>query len=239
MSEWRKQAITIIDDLILNHEIKSVFEVGCDDAGISRNLAEKYPNVQFKGVDFREDKIEEANLLKDQSNLKNVNFSYEYFLNFQEIDRHYDIVIFTEVYEHLVAENQIYALRLLGNFLDKDGVLVFTCPNGEYILSYLETKKNFSSRYGDNFFDNVYQTGHWLEPSHKEIKKIFVSLGFDIIKSGYFNLPKRRYFLIEKFELFINRIPIIRCWFFKSQFIVAKKNPHSPLLRRLNLFEDS
>ena len=74
MSEWRKQAITIIDDLILNHEIKSVFEVGCDDAGISRNLAEKYPNIQFKGVDFREDKIEEANLLKDQSNLKNVNF---------------------------------------------------------------------------------------------------------------------------------------------------------------------
>ena len=41
MSEWRKQAITIIDDLILNHEIKSVFEVGCDDAGISRNLAKK------------------------------------------------------------------------------------------------------------------------------------------------------------------------------------------------------
>ena len=26
---------------------------------------------------------------------------------------------------------------------------------------------------------------------------------------------------------------------FKSQFIIAKKNPHSPLLRRLNLFEDS
>ena len=239
MSEWRKQAITIIDDLILNHEIKSVFEVGCDDAGISRNLAEKYSNIQFTGVDFREDKILEANLLKNKNGLKNVNFIYDYFLDFKEIDRHYDIVIFTEVYEHLVAENQIYSLRLLGNFLTKDGILVFTCPNGEYMLSYLETEKDFSSRYGDNFFDNMYQTEHWLEPSHKEIKKIFISLGFDIIKSGLFNLPKRRFLLIEKIEILLNRIPIIRSWLFKSQFLVAKKNPYSPLLKRINLYGDS
>ena len=236
MSEWRKQAIKIIDDLILSHEIKSIFEVGCDDAGISRNLAIRYPNIQFTGVDFREDKISEANFLKNQNGLKNVKFTYDYFLDFKEIDKHYDLVIFTEVYEHLVAENQIYALRLLGNFLAKDGILVFTCPNGEYMLSYLETEKDFSSRYSNNFFDNMYQTGHWLEPSHKEIKKIFISLGFDIIKCGFFNLPKRRFLLIEKLEILFNRIPLIRSWFFKSQFIVAKKNPHSPLLRRLNLF---
>jgi len=239
MSEWRKQAIKIIDDLILSHEIKSIFEVGCDDAGISRNLAIKYPNIQFTGVDFREDKISKANFLKNQNGLQNVKFTYDYFLDFKEIDKHYDVVIFTEVYEHLVAENQIYSLRLLGNFLAKDGILVFTCPNGEYMLSYLETEKDFSSRYGDNFFDNMYQTEHWLEPSHKEIKKIFISLGFDIIKSGLFNLPKRRFLLIEKIEILLNRIPIIRSWLFKSQFIVAKKNPNSPLLKRLNLYGDS
>jgi len=237
MSEWRKQAIKIIDGLILGQEVKSSFEVGCDDAGISRKLAKKYPDILFEGVDYREDKIKQANQLKDQDKLSNVHFNYDYFLNIKEIKQKYDIVIFTEVYEHLVAENQIYALRLIGNLLSENGVLVFTCPNGDYFLSYLETEKTFSARYNESFFDDMYQTEHWLEPTHKEIKKIFVSLGFDIIQNGYFNLPKRRYLVIEKLELLLNKIPILRNLFFKSQYLVAKKNPESPLLKRLNLFE--
>ncbi len=238
MSEWRKQAIDLIDELISQHQIKSVFEVGCDDAGISRNLAAKYPNIQFDGVDFREDKINDANLMSEQSNLVNTQFSYDYFLNFETIESQYDVVIFTEVYEHLVAENQMYALRLLGNLLLDSGFIVFTCPNGDYMFSYLETEKDFDSRYDQNFFDNMYQTEHWLEPTHKEIKKIFISLGFDIVKAGYFNLPKRRFILIEKLELLLNRMPLFRNWFFKSQYILAKKNPNSPLLSQLNLYQD-
>jgi len=239
MSEWRKQAIDLIDELILQHQIKSVFEVGCDDAGISRNLAAKYPNIKFDGVDFREDKINDANLMSEQNNLVNTQFSYDYFLNFETIKNQYDVVIFTEVYEHLVAENQMYALRLLGNLLLDTGFIVFTCPNGDYMFSYLETEKDFDSRYDQNFFDNMYQTEHWLEPTHKEIKKIFISLGFDIVKAGYFNLPKRRFILIEKLELLLNRMPLFRNWFFKSQYILAKKNPNSPLLHQLNLYQDS
>ena len=239
MSAWRKQAIDLIDELILQHQIKSVFEVGCDDAGISRNLAAKYPNIKFDGVDFREDKINDANLMSEQNNLDNTQFSYEYFLNFETIESQYDVVIFTEVYEHLVAENQMYALRLLGNLLLDNGFIVFTCPNGDYMFSYLESEKDFDSRYDQNFFENIYQTEHWLEPTHKEIKKIFISLGFDIVKAGYFNLPKRRFILIEKLELLLKRMPFFRNWFFKSQYILAKKNPNSPLLKQLNLYQDS
>ena len=237
MSEWRKQAISLVDDLILSQEIKSSFEVGCDDAGISRNLAKKYPDIVFDGVDYREEKIKQANQLQEESGLNNTHFTYDYFLNYKDIEKQYDIVIFTEVYEHLVAENQIYALRLLGNLLSENGVLVFTCPNGDYFLSYLETEKTFDTRYEKSFFDNMCQTGHWLEPTHKEIKKIFVSLGFDIIQSGYFNLPKRRFLFIEKFEFLLNKVPILRNLLFKSQYLVAKKNPQSPLLKKLNLFE--
>ena len=239
MSEWRKQAIDLIDELISQHQIKSVFEVGCDDAGISRNLAAKNPNIKFDGVDFREDKINDANLMSEQNNLINTQFSYDYFLNFETIESQYDVVIFTEVYEHLVAENQMYALRLLGNLLLDNGFIVFTCPNGDYMFSYLESEKDFDSRYDQNFFENIYQTEHWLEPTHKEIKKIFISLGFDIVKAGYFNLPKRRIIFIEKLELLLKRIPFFRNWFFKSQYILAKKNPNSPLLKQLNLYQDS
>jgi len=239
MSEWRKKAIDLIEELVLHNQIKSVFEVGCDDAGISRYLAAKYPSVQFKGVDFREDKINDANQLAKKDSLKNVEFNYDYFLNLKPIGQEYNVVIFTEVYEHLVAENQIYALRLLGNFLSEEGFLVFTCPNGDYMFSYLETEKTFSGRYNQNFFDDMYQTEHWLEPSHREMKKIFTALGFDIVEAGYFNLPKRSFLLIERLEFLLNKIPIIRNWCFKSQYILAKKNTKSPLLNTLNLYPNS
>jgi 2-polyprenyl-3-methyl-5-hydroxy-6-metoxy-1,4-benzoquinol methylase len=238
MSEWRKLAIVLAEQLISKHQINSVFEVGCDDAGISRDLASKYSNIQFDGIDIREDKVNEANIKSKKSNLLNTNFSYDYFLNIDTIEHKYDLVIFTEVYEHLIAENQIYSLRLLGNLLSKDGFIIFTCPNGDYFLSYLESEHDFDKRYEKDFFKNLHQTGHWLEPSHKEIKKIFISLGFNIIKAGYFNLPKRRFLVIEKVELLLNKIPCARNWFFKSQYILAKKNSNSPLLNKLNLHQD-
>ena len=236
MAAWRKQAIKLIEKTLVNYHAQTILEIGCDDAGISRNLAVKYPNIFFEGVDYRKDKIEEANYLKDKSNLKNVSFIYDYFLNFKDNSKQYDIVIFTEVYEHLVAENQIFALRLIGNLLSKDGFLIFTCPNGDYFLSHLRKSKTFSERYDENFFKNMYQTDHWLEPTHSEIQKIFVSLGFDIQESGYFNLPKRSYSSVEKIELVLNKFPLLRRWIFKSQYIVAKKDPNSPLLRTINLF---
>ena len=63
MSAWRKKTIEIIDVLISRHDIHNIFEVGCDDAGISRKLAEKYHKIQLTGVDFRKDKINLANQL--------------------------------------------------------------------------------------------------------------------------------------------------------------------------------
>ena len=60
MAAWRKQAIKLIDNFLLNVDATSSLEVGCDDAGISRKLAEKYPKIFFEGVDYRKDKIDDA-----------------------------------------------------------------------------------------------------------------------------------------------------------------------------------
>ena len=65
---------------------------------------------------------------------------------------------------------------------------------------------------------------------------IFVSLGFNIVESGYFNLPKRHYKFIEKIESIFNKFPLLSKWLFKSQFILATKDPNSPLLNKINLF---
>ena len=52
MAAWRKQAIKLVDSILINYKAQTSLEVGCDDAGISRNLASKYPNIFFEGVDF-------------------------------------------------------------------------------------------------------------------------------------------------------------------------------------------
>ena len=200
MSPWRIKAVELVSEIVKKNEILNVFEVGCDDAGISRELAKKYSSIQFNGIDIRKKEIESANYYKEEEKLNNVKFDYGYFLDITNTDIQYDIIIFTEVYEHLVAENQIYSLRLLGNLLSPNGFLIFTSPNGDYILSYLEKEKSFEKRYPENFFDDMKQTDHWLEPTQKEINKIFVSLGFDILESRYFNLPKRKYQIINKMD---------------------------------------
>ena len=44
---------------------------------------------------------------------------------------------------------------------------------------------------------------------------------------------------IGKAVSMVNKIPIIRNWCFKSQYILAKKNTKSPLLNTLNLYPNS
>lgn len=235
ISPWRESALTQTRHIInSSSHISRVLELGCDDGFVSLKLSEEFPNVSFNGIDIREEKINEANLNKNKKDLKNANFSYKYFFD-MKVEKIYDVVIFSEVYEHLIAENQIYSLRLIGNMLKDEGHIVFTVPNGSFIFGRLEKYKTFNSRYSETFFADLKQTGHWLEPTYKEISKIFVSLGFDIQKHGYFNFPKRQYIGMKIIEALFNKLPLIRNYLFKNQYIVARVNKNSILLKEIKI----
>lgn len=234
-SPWRESVLAHTRDIInARGNVRQVLELGCDDGFVSLTLSEEFPNVSFNGIDIREEKINEAVQNKKKRDIKNVNFSYDYFFD-MKVEKKYDIVIFSEVYEHLIGENQIYSLRFIGNMLKNEGHIVFTVPNGNFIFGKLEKNKTFNSRYSETFFDNLKQTGHWLEPTFKEISKIFVSLGFDIQKHGYFNFPKRQYIGMKIIEVLFNKLPLIRGYLFKNQYIVAQVNKNSILLKEMNI----
>jgi len=134
--------------------------------------------------------------------------------------------------EAIINQAYVFAMKAHGSQLRASGDPYFSHPI-EVASILAEMRMDDASITTALLHDVVEDT----LKTNKEIKKIFVSLGFDIIQNGYFNLPKRRYLVIEKLELLLNKIPILRNWLFKSQYLVAKKNPESPLLKRLNLFE--
>jgi len=238
VSEWRKEAFIHASKVILENDVKRVLELGCDDAGISRELAKVFPNVLFEGIDVRVQKVSDAVRIALEENLGNTNFQNGYFMNVENKNNRYDLIIFTEVYEHLIAENQILALRKIGTLLKDKGFLIMTCPNGEYFLSELENRKTFEDRYEKDFFDNLLQTEHWLEPSYRELSKILVSLGYELFLHDFFNLPKRKIKLIHLVEKLLNKVFFVRQKIFKSQIVIARKNGASPLLTKFHIFDD-
>jgi len=243
LSVWHKKVLNLISDIIAdsNEEIIRIADIACDEGmtliEISKIFGKK---VELYGIDYRSDPIEKATrLIKDQ-NLENINFEFDYFLK-KDFSCHkpYDIVIFSEVYEHLIAENQMLSLRIIGNLLRDNGILIMTTPNGDHLLSN-ERKKTFNDKYHPAFFENIQQTFHWLEPNKKELLKILISLGFDILECRYFKLPFSGRFnflwtsgnIIARFG-FLN--PFLKT-IWGHIYVVARKNPKSPLLTQMSLY---
>lgn len=239
---WHRKVLELIDRELHKNALRNIkiADIGCDEGIVLFRLAEKYKNkIELYGIDFRKEVIQNAIKMAKELDFKNVDLEYGYFLD-KPIDkkRKFDIVIFSEVYEHLIAENQIKSLRVIGTILKDYGTLVMITPNGDYIFSN-ERKKNFEKKYDKNFFKDVTQTLHWLEPKKDELRRLLISLGYDIDRINYFNLPLSGSIkVVGKISIVLEKIkypiPFLK-YFWKQIFVVARKNPKSPLLNDLTL----
>lgn len=242
---WHKKILSLFEkesaERLKRKDLLRVADIGCDEGIILLEIAKRHrERVELYGIDLREDAIELAVSRARQLGLSNVKFEYGYFLekDFSMLPK-FDVVIFSEVYEHLLAEYQIKGLRIVGELLADDGVLLMTIPNGDYLLS-IERKKTFDEKYPENFFADLRQTHHWMEPKLDEMKRTMISLGFDVKEIGYFNLPgsgrlKTLKILSEFFEGHNSLLPFYRkVW--KQMFVKASKNQRSPFFKGESLY---
>jgi SAM-dependent methyltransferase len=240
---WRdKVARLFIRHCSRDPSVKTVLDIGCSDGEVVAELAAANPRLRFIGIDVRADELQIAKSRVAQKALANVDLVHDYFLD-RGTDASHDAATYSEVYEHLVAEKQVLSLRVIGCMLRPGGYLIFTTPNGRYLRSPLERHKTFTTRYPEDFFADLRQTFHWLEPSLDEASKIFYALGYDIVECGYFNLPfvhrtKRLACLARSILEPLINLPGLR-WLAdrccKNIFIVARKNPSSRLLSQREL----
>lgn len=217
--------------------LSRVADIGCSDGEVAIALASLFPRMSIVGIDSRTDELAIATERARTLDLANVHFVEDYFLQRSNHEL-YDVVTFSEVYEHLVAERQVLSLLVIGRMLRANGYLIMTCPNGEFFRSPLARHKTFDSRYPIGFFDDLTQTDHWLEPTKQELLRLLVSLGYDVVESGYFNLPviHRTRWSARIAESVVE--PLLNMWllgffgrhFCKNTYVVARKNPRSPLL---------
>ena len=134
--------LKFIEDQLKHHEIKAgakVLDVGCGNGIISMHLGRLGYNVL--GVELSEDALEVA---KRNNDLENVEFRQENAEKLQLEGLKFDVVICSEVLEHLFEpENLLLPLHAL---LKDDGIFIATVPNGIGPRELLVTRPYISMR---------------------------------------------------------------------------------------------
>jgi 2-polyprenyl-3-methyl-5-hydroxy-6-metoxy-1,4-benzoquinol methylase len=102
---------------------RSVLDVGCGDGTLLRQVRRVRPDIaDWAGVDLSVTQVE-----RNKSRFADVAF---YALDIQKgaLDRTFDLVLCSEVIEHL--DDPIAAIHHLAAMVSPDGRLVLTCPTG-------------------------------------------------------------------------------------------------------------
>lgn len=113
-----------ISDFVKQHDLNpsdiSIIDVGCGNGSMTLPVGLQAYNIL--GIDLDESSINEA---QRKNNLSNVKFS---FCDIKSIGEKYDIVLCTQVLEHL--EQPMQLLKDMNALLKQDGLMIITIPNG-------------------------------------------------------------------------------------------------------------
>jgi 2-polyprenyl-3-methyl-5-hydroxy-6-metoxy-1,4-benzoquinol methylase len=173
----RKRLRFIIEQARLSAPAKGrVLDVGCGNGVISINLGAQ--GYQVQGIDASDKAIENA---RRQNPFDNVRFDVISAEQLQADGQSYDIIICSEVLEHLHQPASL--VKLLYQLLAKDGILIVTVPNGMGPREVLVTKPVQRARAKDN----------WLWKMVKGTKKGMGYQGFTV-QSGADDLEHIQFF---------------------------------------------
>lgn len=112
--------------------------------------------------------------------------------NFENISNKYDLVVFTEILEHITF-NPIQFWKLIYQLLKPGGIIYISTPNAFALPNYVRNLKNLVTFQSagitvNEIFSKVTYGHHWKEYSSKEIKHYFKQLSddFEIEVNPYF-----------------------------------------------------
>ena len=147
-------------------------------------------NITSGGGDIREKNIKEANDYAKQIDRKNIKF---YLCDVTKkipkelSEKKFDLIIFSEVIEHLPYEKQRRVIISLMNLLGKGGVLALTTPNKNSPLRRLyrrfgnmEESKKYFSQLSEEKIEQDEGFGHIGLLKKKEIKNLFKNYNIKI-----------------------------------------------------------
>src|SRR4030042_5466049 len=113
-----------------------VLDIGCGRGELALWLVKHGANY-VDGIDYSENAIKLANKIKNKQNRKianNINFIKLDATDIDQLNKKYDLVIMTEVYEHLYKEELDIVFSKIKKLLKENGVLyLHTSPNKLFV----------------------------------------------------------------------------------------------------------
>lgn len=149
----------------LTHKL-DVIDIGCGAGSLCFYVANKKNNTL--GLDISKIAIRECIKSSREMGLKNVKFLQGEFPKVN-INRKFDIVVFTEVIEHL--PNDKLALNKIYNLLKKNGSLILSTPSVNAPLHKIGITRNFDKK-----------VGHLRRYDIETLSTLIIKSGFHIIE---------------------------------------------------------
>lgn len=105
LTDSEENYIYFSDYIKKNSEILSVADFGCGAGMLLFCLAQKYPNIQFYGIDINKQNIEKANLIAQKYKMNNIRFIGEDIKNIETIDvKEIDMIIGCYIFHQFPKE---------------------------------------------------------------------------------------------------------------------------------------
>lgn len=201
-----------------------VLDVGCGAGPLSFYVTQK--SSQVNGIDISSKAVHACKSTAKKLGLqKRIKFKKSTFLNFT--DRNFDLILFSEVLEHLEAE--LLALKKIYESLSEGGCVLISVPSSNALLYRLGLTRGFDER-----------VGHLRRYEIKRLLTILENQGFKILlvrkSEGLFRNTlfisrfgsqvirlANKFFIISDLFTFIDNITLKL--FGESQLIVVAQKP--------------
>ena len=177
----RKEAEKYAESELNNQKDKTAIEIGCDSGYVLLQLAKKFKENSFTGIDINESALKLANSSKKREKAKNITFCYADIFNYKH--KPFDIAISLEVLEHIKDVDGF--LKKINNLLKIDGTLILSTPNSSNYPKILFNKifghKNrMKKQLKIPDKEKKLIKGHISVQKSKELKMRLLNAGFEI-----------------------------------------------------------
>lgn len=191
----RRRAKWILEKIYFKNP-KSILDIGCGDGFYLYLLYSLFPNVKIIGVDNDKNALKSAS-----SNLKggSVKLKYEDIYNLSFYNNSFDVVILSEVLEHL--DDDFKGLQQVYRILKSKGLLLISVPNRNYPLLWDPinwiAERIFNTHIPKGFWAGIWNQHKRLYSPH-ELERLLKKGGFRGIKTEVLThicLPFNHYLL--------------------------------------------
>lgn len=171
---WHLNKLKNVLELMPNiSKSANILDVGCASGWFLSQIKNKHPEAKCTGVDAYDKAISYGKKLYPDLNLVHIDAHKLPFA-----DHSFDIVICTEVLEHVVSPDQV--IQEIKRVLKKDGTAIIEMDTGNFLFQIVWYLWNHLHR-------GVWKDAHLHKFNSNKLKKLIEDNGLHIIKNRLFN----------------------------------------------------